>query len=61
MTDGVAFVVVGVEGGVVDVSLLPIVPGSEVVFESELPAAAITPMPRRTPPPSADAPICSFR
>jgi hypothetical protein len=60
VTLGFAFVVVGVDGGVVDVLVSP-VGGSEVVIPSPLPPAVIAPIATRTPAPSAAAPIRSFR
>ena len=54
-----AFVVSGVDGGVVDV-LVP-VGGSEVVIGSAPPATVIEPIAMRTPAPNAAAPIFRFR
>ena len=65
VTSGLAFVVSGVDGGVVDVLLVALsvgpVGGSEVVMASPLVAAVIAPIAMRTPAPNAAAPIFRFR
>jgi hypothetical protein len=65
VTDGVALVVSGVGGGVVDVLVVALsvgpIGGSDVVIGPALPAAVIAPIAIRTPALNAAAQIFSFR